>query len=46
MIRATDEANIVDLYINESRERFDRIESLASDIVRILRADDKEGLSP
>ena len=39
MIRATDEANIVDHYINESNERFTRIESITDDIVRILRAD-------
>ena len=39
MIRASDESTLIDRYINESQERFDRIESIASDIMRLLRAD-------
>ena len=39
MIRASTKSELIDQYVEESRERFDHIESLASDIIHLLHAD-------
>ena len=39
MIRSSEEREYIDRYFAESQERFDRIESLAGDIIHLLHAD-------
>ena len=42
MIRASDESEAINRYIEWREERIERIESMATDILQRLRADDSE----
>jgi len=39
MIRASTESELIDQYVEERQERIEYVESIMSDIMRMLRAD-------